>query len=151
MKIVLQKVDGATVEVGGAIIGQVGHGFLLLVCAMKADTEKDADVLIEKILKLRTFADEMEEQFFEVSIDEVGGEILVVSQFTLGASMKKGRRPDFGESMKPDEAEELYNYFVRQLKESGLKIETGEFGAMMEVSLVNSGPVTYILDSKDYA
>jgi len=75
----------------------------------------------------------------------------VVSQFTLGASMKKGRRPDFGESMKPDEAEELYNYFVRQLKESGLKIETGEFGAMMEVSLVNSGPVTYILDSKDYA
>lgn len=152
MRVVVQRVSQAKVEVDEKVSGQIGRGLLIFVCAMADDILKDTEVLIDKILKMRTFENPESGKIMDKSVVDLGLEILVVSQFTLAGMFKKGKRPDFTSAMRPAEAEESYNYFVQSIKEkSGLKVETGEFGAMMEVSLINDGPVTYILDSKDYA
>lgn len=147
MRIILQKVKKAVVVVEQETVRSISHGFLLLLGVTHSDVEKDANWLAEKILKLRLFEGEGD-SFMERNIQEVGGSVLVVSQFTVYGDCRKGTRPSFTDSARPEQAEKLYNYFVGKLKESGLKIETGVFGAEMEVELVNDGPVTLVVDSK---
>ncbi len=148
MKILLQKVQSSEVKVENKTVGQIGHGFLLFLGITHEDTENSADWLVEKILKLRLFSDPGRDSFMEKNILEVGGEILVISQFTLYADCKKGTRPSFTEAARPEEAEKLYNYFVEKLRSTGIVVARGIFGAHMEVSLVNDGPITLIIDSK---
>ena len=131
--------------VGGKTVGQIGAGLVILLGVKQDDTEKDADKLADKIVNLRVF--ESEKGHFETSLIDDNKEVLVVSQFTLYGSTKKGRRPDFVAAAKPDLAESLYKRFIKKMRETGLKTETGAFGAMMDVSLVNSGPVTFMLES----
>lgn len=148
MKILLQRITEARVEVDGQVIGQVEKGYLLFLGITHSDVEKDIDFLVEKILNVRIFENEAEGKFFDTSIIDIHGEILVVSQFTLYARTDKGRRPDFGEAAKPEEAEKLYNLFVQKLREkSALKVETGKFQAMMQVHLINDGPCTLLIES----
>lgn len=147
MKVLLQKVLEAKVELDGKIIGSIGKGYLLFVGITHTDTEKDMDFLIEKVLNLRIY--EADGKYFDKSIVEHGGEILVVSQFTLYASTDKGRRPDFNEAAKPVEAEKLYNLFIQKFRQKcTLKVETGQFQAMMKVHLINDGPCTIMIESK---
>lgn len=146
MRAILQRVKEARVEINGVAVGQTAKGLLILIGAGKEDTEKDIDYLVEKIAGLRIFEDDAEKM--NLSITDVGGEILIVSQFTLYGDCRKGRRPSFDDAAPPDVAEKLYNLFVQRMKEKGLKVETGRFRAMMDVHLVNSGPVTILLDSK---
>ncbi len=153
MKIVLQKVKQASVQANNQTVGHIGHGFLLFVGITHDDSIEDTTWLVEKILKLRLFADPLrpEEErtsFMEKNICEVGGEVLIVSQFTLYGDCKKGTRPSFTEAAKPEIAENLYNLFVQRVKEKGVKVETGIFGAHMQVNLLNDGPITLIIDSK---
>lgn len=147
MKAVVQIVKEASVEVSGEIVGSIGRGMMILLGVMEGDTESDMDFLIEKLVKMRTFSDG--EKSFELSIDEIKGEVLVVSQFTLAGRMVKGRRPEFTTAMNPKDAEVMYNKFVDKLKSYDLKVATGEFGAYMEVNLINDGPITYVFDSKN--
>lgn len=133
-------------EVDGEVVGRIGEGVLVLLGAGKDDTEEDAEYLAEKILTLRIFEDS--EGKMNLSVTDTGGEILVVSQFTLYGDCRKGRRPSFDKAAPPGEAERLYELFVRKLRERGAKVETGRFRAMMDVHLVNRGPVTLMLDSK---
>jgi len=144
---VLQRVSEASVAIDGTAVGQIGHGYMILVCAVKGDEDKDALVLAEKISKLRVFSDENGKM--NRSVIDVGGSALVVSQFTLCANYVHGNRPDFLASAAPDEAKRLYELFVSLLGERIGKenIATGEFGADMRVSLVNDGPVTIIMES----
>ena len=128
------------------MIGQIGQGLMLLVGVTHEDEEKDADYLAEKIAGLRIFEDESGKM--NHSVLDVQGAILSVSQFTLYADTRKGKRPNFMAAAKPDVAEPLYEYFNEQLRKKGLRVETGKFGAMMDVSLTNDGPVTLILESK---
>ncbi|MCC5907671.1 MAG: D-tyrosyl-tRNA(Tyr) deacylase [Balneolaceae bacterium] len=145
MRIVIQRVKHATVTVDGSVTGEIENGLLLLVGIHEDDTKKEADWCCRKIPKLRIFEDD--EGKMNRSVKDVDGGILVVSQFTLYGNTKKGTRPSFIEAARPDKAEPLYNYMIEKLKkESGLKIESGEFGAMMDVELINSGPVTLILE-----
>lgn len=146
MKTVLQRVKSASVTIDDKLFSKIEKGLLILLGIEKNDTQKDADYLVEKILKLRIFEDDNEKMNF--SINDIKGEILVVSQFTLAGDCKKGTRPSFDNAKKPQEANELYEYFVQKLKKSDLKIQTGVFRAMMDVALVNDGPVTFVLDSK---
>lgn len=149
MKAVIQRVTQASVRVDGELIGSVGKGYLLLLGVMDGDTEKDADILAAKTAKLRVFTDENDKM--NLSVLDVGGEILCVSQFTLCADVKKGNRPSFTPSAPPAEAERLYEYFMRRLTEEGVKkVEHGSFGADMKVSLLNDGPVTILFDSKTW-
>lgn len=143
MIIVLQKVKEAAVTVGGEITGKVGSGICLLVGIEKGDTEENARYLARKIAELRIFPDR--EGKMNRSVLDVQGEILAVSQFTLAGSVKKGRRPSFDNAEDPSLAEPLFQYFVDQIRDYGLKVETGVFAASMEVALVNEGPVTFIL------
>ncbi len=148
MRIVLQRVSQASVSVDGKIVGRIGSGLLLLLGVTHSDTKEDADYLIKKVINLRVFNDDVGKM--NLSIQDVQGEFLVVSQFTLYGNAKKGNRPSYIEAASPDVAIPLYEYFVENLKVlSALNLETGVFGAMMEVDLVNSGPVTLILDSPD--
>ena len=144
MKAVVQRVKSASVSINGELFSSVGKGLLVLLGIEKADTTEEAVYICDKLLKLRIFEDENEKMNY--SVTDIGGEILVVSQFTLAGSVKKGTRPSFDNAMKPDEAEILYEKFVEMIKQSNLKIQTGKFGAMMEVSLVNDGPVTFIVE-----
>jgi D-aminoacyl-tRNA deacylase len=145
MRIVIQRVKHATVTVDGSVTGEIENGLLLLVGIHEDDTKKEADWCCRKIPKLRIFEDD--EGKMNRSVKDVDGGILVVSQFTLYGNTKKGTRPSFIEAARPEKAEPLYNYMIEKLKkESGLKIESGEFGAMMDVELINSGPVTLILE-----
>jgi len=146
VKIVLQRVKKAKVLVEGKTAGEIGTGVCLLVGIEKGDREVEADYLADKVIGLRIFPDEQGKM--NLSLVETGGSILAVSQFTLAASIKKGRRPSFDQAESPELAARLFNYFVERLKTSGLKVETGVFQAMMDVYLVNDGPVTFILDSK---
>ena len=146
MRAVIQRVSSARVRVGGEIVGEIGKGFLVLLGVGKEDTEKDADWLAEKIVGLRVFEDEQGK--FNLSLKEVEGEILIVSQFTVYGDCRKGRRPSFDHSAPPELAEKLYNYFVEKVKEKGVKVATGKFQALMEVELVNQGPVTLIIDTQ---
>lgn len=147
MVIVLQKVNHASVSVQGKVKGQIGEGACLLVGVEKNDTEEDARYLARKIAELRIFPDSQGKM--NRSLYDVGGEVLAVSQFTLAASVKKGRRPSFDRAEEPSRAESLFLFFVDRLRGFGLKVETGVFAASMEVSLVNDGPVTFVLQKKD--
>ena len=143
MKIVLQRVLSASVQVDNKIIGKIGQGYLILLGVGQEDTEADCDRLAEKIVKLRIFSDENDKT--NLSINDVNGEILVISQFTLYADCKKNR-PSFSNAGKPDMAEKLYNYFIEKLREKGQRVESGSFGASMKVELINNGPFTIILE-----
>jgi D-tyrosyl-tRNA(Tyr) deacylase len=145
MKGVIQRVSRAQVEVGGETVGRIGRGILVLLGVEKGDGERDADWLAEKIATLRIFEDQAGKM--NLSIQETGGAILAVSQFTLAGNCAKGRRPSFDTAAPPAEANRLYDYFVGILRETGLPVETGIFQAMMQVELVNDGPVTFILES----
>mgnify|MGYP004453504219 FL=1 len=148
MKAVIQRVKYATVKVDNKIIGECKQGFMILLGVIDGDTENDADKLIKKIPVLRIFEDENGKM--NRSLLDIDGEILVVSQFTLAADCSHGRRPSFTASAPPDIANELYEYFVGELKIAGVKsVQTGEFGADMAVELLNDGPVTIVLDSKE--
>lgn len=145
MKAVIQKSGPAKVEVDGKVTGRIDKGLVILLGVKPADSSHDVDYLVEKIANLRLF--QKGDKDFEESLQENNKEALVISQFTLYASCKKGRRPDFGEAAKADIAEPLYQEFVKKLGKKGIKVETGIFGAEMLVSLVNEGPVTIILES----
>jgi len=147
LKALLQRVTGAAVTVDDKVAGQIRQGFLILLGVAGDDSEKDADYLVEKVVNLRVFSDDNSK--FNLSALQVGAGLLVISQFTLMADVRKGRRPSFTLAAPPDMAEKLYNYFVRRISETGLKVQTGIFGAHMLVSIVNDGPVTIMLDSKD--
>lgn len=147
MKALLQRVISAAVTVEGRVTGQIGQGFLILLGVAVDDSEKDADYLAEKVVNLRIFSDDNSK--FNLSALQIGAGLLVISQFTLMADTRKGRRPSFTAAAPPELAETLYKYFVRRISETGLKVETGIFGAHMLVSIVNDGPVTIMLDSKD--
>lgn len=145
MKIVVQRVKRASVTVDGTITGQINEGILLLVGIHQEDTQKIINWCCEKVSKLRIFEDE--EGKMNLSVRDVNGGILVVSQFTLYGNTKKGTRPSFIEAAKPEMAEPLYNYMIEQLKSiHENSVETGEFGAMMDVELINDGPVTIIVE-----
>ena len=146
MRAVIQRVKEARVEVEGEVTGRIGEGMLILLGAGKDDTEMDAEYLAEKIVTLRIFEDA--EGKMNLSVTETGGEVLVVSQFTLFGDCRKGRRPSFDKAARPEDAERLYELFVNELRARGAKVETGRFRAMMDVHLVNWGPVTLMLDSK---
>ena len=146
MRIVIQRVKQALVEVDGAITGQIGVGLLVFVGIGKDDECKDADLLVDKVAKLRIFNDEAGKM--NLDVQQVGGALLIVSQFTLYGSISKGRRPSFDEAAGPEKAQALYDYFVQTARLQGLKVETGMFRASMQVKLINDGPVTILSDSK---
>ncbi len=144
MKAVVQRVTHASVKVDGEIKGQIENGFLVLLGVGQNDTEEDADRLVNKIVKLRIFSDENDK--INLSLSDVGGSMLVISQFTLYADCRKGNRPNFMNAGKPDEANRLYEYFVSKCKEQVPVVEKGVFGADMKVELLNDGPFTVILE-----
>lgn len=147
MRALLQRTTGARVEVDGKLIGQCGHGLLILVCAMANDTEAEADKLAARISKLRIFKDEAGKM--NRSITDIGGSALVVSQFTLAADTSRGNRPGFSTAAPPDQGRALYEHFAAALRRLGIPTETGEFGADMAVSLTNDGPVTIWMDTAE--
>lgn len=144
MKLVIQRVANAQVEVDKKIVGKINKGYLVLFGVKEGDTREQADTLADKLCKLRIFADENEKM--NLSINDVDGELLIVSQFTLYANCEKGNRPSFVEAMEPKKANEIYEYFVEKCKEKVKKVEKGVFGADMKVSLLNDGPVTIVLE-----
>jgi D-tyrosyl-tRNA(Tyr) deacylase len=146
MRVVIQRVKSSQVTMDGQIIGKIGRGLNLLVGIAPTDTEVELDWMTRKCLELRLFPAEIGGDKWEKSVVEIAGELLVISQFTLYGDCRKGRRPSFSGSAPTAIAEELYNQFVDKLGRSGLKVETGQFGAMMEVSIENDGPVTLILE-----
>lgn len=148
MKAVVQRVKKSSVTIDGAIKSEIGAGLNILLGVSEQDHEKDAEYLADKIMKLRVFPDN--EGKMNLSVRDVGGEVLVVSQFTLYGDCRKGNRPSFTRSAKPDRAEQLYEYFIGYVgKRYGVDVKTGEFGAMMEVVIENDGPVTLILESPE--
>ena len=148
MRVVLQRVSFANVEINKEIKGKCKNGFLVLLGVKQGDTEKEADFLASKVANLRVFSDENDKM--NLSLLDIGGESLVISNFTLYADCSHGRRPSFINAEKPDKANELYEYFCSKLKEQGVNsVEKGEFGADMKVSLLNDGPVTIILDTEE--
>lgn len=148
MRVVLQRVKASQVTVSGRLVGQIDRGLNLLVGIANTDTEAELDWMAKKCLGLRLFPDSDGEENgrWDKSVTDIGGELLVVSQFTLYGDCRKGRRPSFDKSAKPTSAKVLFEKFVEKLKQSGLRVETGEFGAMMEVSIDNDGPVTLLLE-----
>ncbi len=147
MVVILQRVASATVEIDHRVVGKIGKGILLLLGVYRDDTESDAKFLVDKIAGFRIFPDK--NRNMNLSLDEVGGSVLVVSQFTLCGDWRKGRRPGFQLAASPDEGNRLYEWFISAMRGKGIPVETGEFGAMMNVSLVNEGPVTFVLDSRE--
>ncbi|WP_153123152.1 D-aminoacyl-tRNA deacylase [Peribacillus tepidiphilus] len=146
MRIVLQRSKNAKVTVNGEIVGEIESGLVLLVGVTHEDGEEDAVYLADKVVNLRIFEDENGKM--NHSLLDTGGQILSVSQFTLYGDCRKGRRPNFMEAAKPEQAEKLYEFFNEELRKKGISVETGIFGAMMDVSLINDGPVTLIVESK---
>jgi D-tyrosyl-tRNA(Tyr) deacylase len=147
LKALVQRVSKAAVSVGGEVVGKIGQGLVVLVGVARGDTERDALYLADKIINLRIFADEASK--FNLSALETEGEVLIISQFTLLADTRKGRRPSFEEAAPPEQAETLVSFFVGRVRESRLKVETGRFQQHMLVEIQNDGPVTIALDSKD--
>ena len=147
MKAVIQRVKSASVSVDDKIIGEITTGFLILLGVEQSDTQDDLDYLVKKTIGLRIFKDDNKNM--NLSIQDVGGEALVVSQFTLCADTSRGRRPSFIKAANPEEADSMYQQFCEQLTMNNLSVQTGKFGAMMDVSLVNDGPVTILLDSRE--
>ena len=146
MRAVIQRVKKSSVKAADEIVGQIGKGLLVLLGVARDDTAKDADYLANKIINLRIFEDP--DGKMNRSLLETGGELLVVSQFTLLADCRKGRRPSFIEAAEPQKAADLYETFVDRVREKGVKLQTGRFRAMMEVALINDGPVTLIIESR---
>jgi len=146
MKVVLQRVSEASVQVDGKIAGEISHGLMLLIGVDENDENADADWLVKKVLDVRIFSDE--DGKMNHSVKDIKGEILCISQFTLISDYKKGNRPSYIKAARPEKAIPLFDYFKDEIKKSGLKTESGIFGADMKVSLVNDGPVTLVLDSK---
>ncbi|QIR38453.1 D-tyrosyl-tRNA(Tyr) deacylase [Tolypothrix sp. PCC 7910] len=146
MRVIIQRVKSSQVTVNGEIVGKIGRGLNLLVGIANTDTDAELDWMVRKCLELRLFPDETGGDRWQKSVQEIGGELLVVSQFTLYGDCRKGRRPSFDHSAVPPLAQDLYEKFVTKLRTSGLKVETGEFGAMMQVDIENDGPVTLILE-----
>lgn len=149
MKIVLQRVKEASVAVDGKTVGRIGRGVCLLVGVEKGDGEPDAEFLARKALELRIFPDA--EGKMNLSLGDIGGEVLAVSQFTLAASVRKGRRPSFDGAEEPVRAAELFRYFVGAVEALGITVETGVFQALMDVHILNEGPVTFVLESRKSA
>ncbi|OGO24418.1 MAG: D-tyrosyl-tRNA(Tyr) deacylase [Chloroflexi bacterium RBG_16_51_9] len=147
MKVLLQRVTKASVSVAGEEVGRIGRGLVVFVGVAQGDTEKDLQYLAQKTLGLRIFADE--EERFNLSILDIKGELLIVSQFTLMADTRRGRRPSFSEAAPPPEAQALFEQFVEQTRASGLKVATGRFQQYMHVEIHNDGPVTIGLDSRE--
>jgi len=146
LKVVVQRVSEASVTVDGEVIGRIGHGLMLLVGVRHEDGEQDVAWMADKLAGLRIFEDADEKM--NLSVEDVNGAILSVSQFTLYGDCRKGKRPNFMAAARPEHAEALYEQFNARLRARGLTVETGKFGAMMDVALVNDGPVTLILDSR---
>ena len=147
MKFVIQRVTRAKVTEGETVLGEIGKGYLVLIGIGEEDNEEVADKLVRKMINLRIFDDENGKT--NLSLADVGGELLLVSQFTLYADCRKGNRPSFFYAAKPEKAVPLYEYIIRKCKEAGPKTECGRFGAVMQIDLVNSGPFTVVLDSRD--
>jgi len=147
MRVVLQRVKAARVDVAGTTVGAISTGLLILIGVASTDTQQDADYLADKVIYLRIFPDE--EGRMNRSILEVGGSLLVVSQFTLYGDCRKGRRPSFDRAAPPEEARQLYEYFIERLTSRNIIVQTGVFQAEMQIHLVNDGPVTFILDSPE--
>ncbi len=147
MRAVLQRVSEAEVRVGDEIVGRIGPGLVVLLGVAKDDTEKDAAFIADRILGMRVFGDG--EGKMNLAIHKVAGALLVISQFTLLADTDAGRRPSFNNAALPEEAKRLYDHFLSLVRNSGVKVEAGEFGAMMAVALINDGPVTIVLDSRN--
>jgi len=147
LKVLLQRVTGASVSIDGEAVGKIGQGLVAFVGVAEGDTEKDIEYLVPKMANLRIFSDE--ERRFNVSALDTGGELLLVSQFTLLADTRKGRRPGFSGAAPPEQAEKLFERFVELSRATGLKVETGRFQAYMQVEIHNDGPVTIMLDSRD--
>ncbi len=147
MKLVLQRVKKASVEINNEVYSSIGKGYLVLFGVEKNDTKEMADWLANKISVLRCFPDENEKM--NLSIKDVNGEMLIVSQFTLCTDIKKGTRPSFDKAMPPKEANEIYEYFISKIKEQTIPVKTGVFGAHMEISLLNDGPVTFIINAPE--
>lgn len=146
MRVVVQRVKHASVTINGTVNGKINNGFLVLLGIQSTDSEQDVDYLVKKVTNLRIFSDENDK--INLSLKDVNGELLIVSQFTLYANCKEGNRPSFVETAKPDVAIPLYEYFVSECKKIIPVVETGIFGADMKVDLLNDGPVTIIMDSK---
>ncbi len=144
MKTVIQRVTSSSVTVDNAIVGEIGQGILVLLGVEKGDTEQQADWLAEKISNLRIFEDQ--DGKMNLSVQDLGGSLLVVSQFTLAGNCDKGRRPSFDSAAAPDEGRRLYEYFVEAVRRLGVSVATGIFQADMQVALVNDGPVTFVLE-----
>ncbi len=149
MKLVIQKVSHASVETEGASIAEIQKGFLVLVGIGKSDTKETIDQYVKKMVNLRIFTDENGKT--NLSLKDVNGEILLVSQFTLYANCKKGNRPSFFDAGEPEKAQQLYEYMVEKVKEFVPVVQTGKFGALMKVSLINEGPFTILLDENTFA
>ena len=147
MRAVVQRVTNADVKIDGRVNGKIDDGLLVLLGVGNGDTEEDMKYIADKIIKLRIFSDENDKM--NLSLEDVGGSMLVISQFTLYGDCSHGRRPYFGNAMEPVSANEMYEKFVAYIKEQGIHTETGKFGADMKVSLTNDGPVTIILESKN--
>jgi D-tyrosyl-tRNA(Tyr) deacylase len=145
MRAVVQRVKNARVEISGRITGEIGKGLLIFLGVGDEDSEKDCEYLADKIVNLRIFRDE--DDLMNLSSLDIGGGVLVVSQFTLWGDCRKGRRPSFTKAARPERAKELYEFFIVVLKKTGLNIAAGEFQEMMDVHLINDGPVTILLDS----
>ncbi len=148
MKVILQRVSRASVTVDNAVVGAIGQGFLVLLGVAQGDDEKEAEVLANKVAGLRVFTDDNDKM--NLSLADIGGEVLVISNFTLCADCSHGRRPSFINAARPETAEPLYRFFCQRLLQNGVKkVEQGIFGADMQVSLINDGPVTIEINSKD--
>jgi D-tyrosyl-tRNA(Tyr) deacylase len=146
MKAVIQRVTQASVDVDGQVVGQIGPGLLVLLGVAKGDGESDVQYVVDKLVGLRVFGDEHGKM--NLSVNQVGGALLVVSQFTLLGDTHKGRRPGFDQAAPPDQARAFYGTVIDELRARGIPVETGSFGAEMKIHLVNDGPVTFILDSR---
>lgn len=146
MRVVVQRVKHASVTINGTVNGKINNGFLVLLGIQSTDSEQDVDYLVKKVTNLRIFSDENDKM--NLSLKDVNGELLIVSQFTLYANCKEGNRPSFVEAAKPDVAIPLYEYFISECRKIIPVVETGIFGADMKVDLLNDGPVTIIMDSK---
>ena len=148
MRAVIQRINGAEITINGGETRKVGEGLVVFICAMEGDTDAQADFLVQKVCGLRVFKDENDKM--NLSLLDIGGEMLVVSQFTLYADCRKGRRPSFVGAASPAEADRLYEYFQQKVREIGVsKVGHGKFGASMQVELLNNGPVTIMLDTDE--
>jgi D-tyrosyl-tRNA(Tyr) deacylase len=147
MNAVLQRVSEAGVAINGQTVGEIKKGLLVFLCAVKGDTDKDLDYIAKKVAQLRIFGDDQGKM--NLSVRDIKGEVLVVSQFTLAASTRKGSRPSFDTAEAPERAKALYDTFVTKLRQTGLSVQTGVFAETMAVSLTNDGPVTIFIDSRE--